>query len=158
VVGLRAYLRSYPTLGNYEYARTSSEPDAAPDLSLYQNGQAELDVNVVVDDGRQVSEAQRRALFERIASRHGAGYRDFYLVPAVGGNDRPMHPLMTWWAVLYTLSMLARYQPAEWSEYVDVDRSTFAVSIEQLLSAALVVVPELVAVTIGAVRDHVPGP
>ena len=91
LVDLRAYLGSYPTLGNYEYARTSSEPDAAPDFSLYQNGQAELDVNVVVDDGRQVSESQRRALFERIASRHGAGYRDFYLVPAVGSNDRPMH-------------------------------------------------------------------
>jgi hypothetical protein len=155
-VDLRTYLSSYPTLGAYEYVRASSNPDSPPEFLLYQNGHAELNVNVVVDGGKQTTEAQRRALFQQIGSRHGAEYDDFYLVPAIGNNNRPMHPLMTWWAVLYTLSMLARYQPAEWSEYVDVDRSSFAVSIEQMLSVALVVVPELIAVTIGAVRDQAP--
>jgi hypothetical protein len=30
---------------------------------------------------------------------------------------------MARWAVLFTLSMLARYQPAEWAAHVDVDAS-----------------------------------
>jgi hypothetical protein len=39
---------------------------------------------------------------------------------------------MAWWAVLFTLSMLARYQPAEWATHVDVDTSSHAVPIERL--------------------------
>ncbi len=48
----------------------------------------------------------------RVASR---------LLPGAGGTGQSMHPLMAWWAVLFTLSMLARYQPAEWAAHVDVD-------------------------------------
>ena len=44
-----------------------------------------------------------------------------WLLPGAGGTGQSMHPLMAWWAVLFTLSMLARYQPAEWAAHVDVD-------------------------------------
>jgi YaaC-like Protein len=35
-----------------------------------------------------------------------------WLFPAAGTAGGSLHPLMSWWAVLYTLPMLARYQPS----------------------------------------------
>ena len=66
-----------------------------------------------------------------------------YVMPAVGTQPAPMHPLMVWWAVVYALSMLARYQPDRWAAAIDVDRSAFAVAIEHLLDQALTVLPAL---------------
>lgn len=56
------------------------------------------------------------------------------VLPAVGGNAAAQKPLITWWLVLYSLSMLARYHPREWSAMIDVDRSPVAVPLEQLLA------------------------
>jgi hypothetical protein len=37
--------------------------------------------------------------------------------PKIGASDDPLpSQLMTMWALLYGLSHLARYQPAEWSQ------------------------------------------
>lgn len=148
---LQTYLRSYPTIVDYSYLKVGDGLEDAPAVSLYEDGRGEIQLNLMADNGRSVSEAERRALFERIATNHGTGYYDFYLVPAVGSNTQPMHPLMTWWAVLYTFSMLARYQPAEWANCIDVDRSTYAVPVERLLEDALAAVPRLIASTIRTV-------
>lgn len=61
-----------------------------------------------------------------------------------------MHPLMIWWAILYTLSMLARYHPEAWTAVTDVDTSSHAVPIEYLLDAAQSAVPDLLWRTIAA--------
>jgi kynureninase len=74
-----------------------------------------------------------------------------YFFPVVTSQKRSFHPLMAWWAVLHTLSMLARYQPAEWASYINVDTSQYAVAIERLLKAAIRVLPQLVAETIDRV-------
>jgi hypothetical protein len=74
-----------------------------------------------------------------------------YLIPAVGAARRCLHPLMSWWAVLHTLSMFARYEPSEWARYIAVDSSPFAVPIEELLTTAINVVPRLIAAAIGEV-------
>ena len=55
---------------------------------------------------------------------------------------------MTWWCVLQALSMLARYQPAEWASHIAVDTSRHAVAIEQLMAASLKAVPELIMATL----------
>lgn len=55
-------------------------------------------------------------------------------------------------AVLYTLSMLARYQPAEWSTCIDIDRSEHANAVEHLLLQARTRVPELVLAVLKSVR------
>ncbi|SCF48739.1 YaaC-like Protein [Micromonospora matsumotoense] len=149
---LALYLRSYPTLRGYSYVKADDGPDADPAVVIYSSGRGEVHLNLVVDNGRSVEDQARRAYFETIATKHGEAYRSFYLVPVVGENKHPMHPLMTWWAVLYTLSMLARYQPAEWATYINVDRSSHAVPIEHLLAEALSAVPGLIASTIRAVR------
>jgi hypothetical protein len=47
-----------------------------------------------------------------------------------------------------TLSMLARYQPAQWVVHIDVNSSPFAVALERLLDDALIAVPRLVYSTL----------
>jgi hypothetical protein len=66
------------------------------------------------------------------------------LVPVIGGMRESVHPLVLWWAVLFTLSILARYEPDTWSELIDINRSREADAIEQLLDDALKMVPNLV--------------
>ncbi|MHB1433527.1 MAG: YaaC family protein [Streptosporangiaceae bacterium] len=68
-----------------------------------------------------------------------------WLFPAAGTAGRSLHPLMTWWAVLYTLSMLARYQPAERAGHINVDYSRHAVAVESPLRRAISMVPALTA-------------
>jgi hypothetical protein len=51
--------------------------------------------------------------------------------------------LLAWWAILFALSMLARYQPETWTAYLDVDKCAYAVPLETLLDRALVTCPEL---------------
>ena len=66
------------------------------------------------------------------------------VLPAVGGNTEPLHPLITWWAVLYGLSMLARYEPSSWTEAISVNRSAHAVVLEVLLDEAANSCPPLI--------------
>lgn len=68
-------------------------------------------------------------------------------LPALGGNARPQHPFITWWLVLYGLSMLARYCPNEWTQALDVDRSKLAVALDRLIAAARGEVPRLIVET-----------
>jgi len=75
----------------------------------------------------------------------------FYLFPATVAGAEPLHPLMTWWAVLYTLSMLARYQPAEWARWIDINHSEYANAVEHLLGEAQNVVPEIILTTLSIV-------
>ncbi|SHN14533.1 YaaC family protein [Streptomyces yunnanensis] len=56
----------------------------------------------------------------------------------------PPTPLMSWWLILYSFSMLARYQPRKWSEALDVDKSPNAAALEYALDIALEVIPHLV--------------
>lgn len=68
-----------------------------------------------------------------------------YLRPAVEkGVIVPPSPLMTWWTVLYSLSMLARYRPKKWVELLDLDKSRYAVPLQFALELALEVLPHLV--------------
>jgi hypothetical protein len=64
--------------------------------------------------------------------------------PSLDGGDRPIHPLLVWWAILFRLSMLARYEPQAWERFSDVNVSADAVPLEHILNAALSAVPELI--------------
>jgi hypothetical protein len=52
--------------------------------------------------------------------------------------------LVIWWALLYALSMLARYQSAAWSRTLDYDGSAWAAPLGELLRIGVEVVPALV--------------
>lgn len=72
-------------------------------------------------------------------------------VPVIAGMREPVHPITIWWSVLFTLSMLARYEPDTWSAFIDVDRSAHASAIEHVLDVALDAVPELVLEAINGI-------
>lgn len=55
------------------------------------------------------------------------------VLPAVGGNDRAQHPLVTWHLVLYAFSMLARYHGPFWSGLLDYDNNQDAVPLRLLV-------------------------
>jgi len=90
------------------------------------------------------TEAEIREFFDQIAPEDR--YRDDrFLRPCVeGGNRPPPSPLMTWWLLLYSFSMLARYQPRKWTALLDLDKSRCAVSLQYALDTALSAIPHLV--------------
>lgn len=50
---------------------------------------------------------------------------------------------VSWWVVLYALSMLARYAPSKWTETLSLSDSGIASRVEFLLDAAVGAVPEI---------------
>lgn len=66
------------------------------------------------------------------------------IFPAVGGTAS-LHPLASWWMVLFALSMLARYSPRDWSNVMSLQTSKLASVLEYVLDVALDVVPNLVS-------------
>jgi hypothetical protein len=146
-VDLDQYLEAYPGARNYHsYVRTGKGRDFEPQFTRHVDGWGELQMNwQAVEDGTSCT-ADRRIEFIRSITRLYRG--DRYFFPVIGNSNSGIHPLMAWWTVLHSLSMLARYQPAEWSAHIYVDRSQYAVALEVLLSEALTVVPALIAETI----------
>ncbi len=59
-------------------------------------------------------------------------------------DDIALSWLLTWWTLLFGLSMLARYEPVGWATALDVESSELAVPLEELLDIALELVPELI--------------
>jgi hypothetical protein len=68
-----------------------------------------------------------------------------WLRPAIVGNTEPPSPIMTWWALLFALSMLARYHPVAWAQALNVDSSPVAVALERAMRKAIDALPQLVA-------------
>ncbi|GAA3068577.1 hypothetical protein GCM10010464_35970 [Pseudonocardia yunnanensis] len=71
-----------------------------------------------------------------IYSDRNALSKSTWVIPTLAGNDEPLKPIVTWWAVLFTLSMLARYQPSSWTKMLDIDSSPDAPAVEYLLDEA----------------------
>jgi hypothetical protein len=67
-----------------------------------------------------------------------------WLRPLIGGGHESPSPLMTWWILLFGLSCLARYHPAEWTAMLDVDKSRIAAGLEAMLMDGLNTIPGLV--------------
>jgi hypothetical protein len=65
------------------------------------------------------------------------------LLPRAGGRDT-LSPLMLWWALLFGLSSIARYDPETWIGALAVNDSELAVPIEAALDAALEALPDLI--------------
>ena len=74
-----------------------------------------------------------------------------WLRPALSGAEAPPFALMTWWALLFGLSMLARYHPAKWAVALDRQRSQAATELDRAMDLALAAVPHLV---LEAVASH----
>lgn len=68
---------------------------------------------------------------------------DHWLRPELSDGSSPSE-LMTWWALLYALSMLARYEPAGWFKALAYDNSPWAAPLGELLRVGIAVVPDMV--------------
>lgn len=85
-----------------------------------------------------------RSAIDEPIDRSFAGPASGWLVPRLPGTTRATSQLIVWWLALYQMSMLARYQPLEWTALLNVDLSTLALPIERVLNEAYHIVPYLV--------------
>lgn len=69
--------------------------------------------------------------------------REHWLLPVVGDGRDELTPLLLWWALLFGLSLLARYEPVTWRAVLDPDGSELAYNLERLLEEALDITPDL---------------
>lgn len=84
-----------------------------------------------------------------------ATYRgDTIIFPAVPGASSVMLPMMIWWAILYSLSMLTRYRPETWTKLVNVDASKYSVPVEFILEVGLDAVPDVIAHALDDAPTH----
>lgn len=137
---IREWLRPYPALAKLGTPRHVSEPWS------YPYGSSSITVTWDVSgDGKAGTQAQWvRSILDVVSAEHGPSGSPYgEVLPGVGGNDSAQDPLVTWWLVLYGLSNLVRYHPAAWRATLDVDKSTLAVPLEQLVSFASEKVPDL---------------
>jgi hypothetical protein len=110
-----------------------------------RNGRLGIGLCWPVDDG----DARGFKALEVVATRHGPSY---YLRPGLGEDGAEVNVLMTWWASLFALSSLTRYEPARWRAALDVDDSELAVVLEEVLEVARERVPELLFETLAEDR------
>ncbi|MFI8301369.1 YaaC family protein [Streptomyces nigra] len=149
---LADFLTSYPAVARHEsYVTTRAlthGSEASPEYTRYNHGGGELTINWQMPQGKGsgfdglATGAERLAHLRAMTRKHTG---DRYFLPVLPPMKRELHPLMAWWAVLYALSMLSRYQPAAWSELINVDRNQHAVPIERLLEHAINHLPILIA-------------
>ncbi len=93
----------------------------------------------------EMSKEELEAFFGKVAPEYR--YRgDRFLRPSIdGAGGLPPSPLMTWWLLLYSFSILARYEPRRWVKLLDRDTSKgVAVLVRYALEEALTAVPQLV--------------
>ncbi|MEV5123583.1 YaaC family protein [Streptomyces decoyicus] len=154
---LADFLTSYPAVARHEsYVTTGAGPEAPPEYSRRDPGRGEMTINWQMPQGTGTGFDGLATGAERLAylpamTRSYAG--DRYFLPVHPPMKRELHPLMAWWAVLYALSMFARYQPAAWTKLINVDGSEHAVLIERLLERSISHLPVLIAHTITEVSS-----
>jgi hypothetical protein len=129
-------LKRYPSLSDLELPVAYGQP-----IGVDKGASGESSVSLYLPSSVH-SKFSTQQEMARFLGHQIAGYECAY--PTLDGSGKPLHPLVAWWAVLYGLSMLARYEPALWGRAIDVNQSKEAVPIELLLQAALDHVPELI--------------
>ena len=128
-------LRHYPTAAEWAAMRPQG-------MRLERPGVGGWDVDVFWE-AESASPGERGAEFESHAIQHRTRGH-WWLRPDLNEAGDFLWPLMTWWALLYGLSMLARYHPAEWTAALQVDESAETVPLEAALDQALNAVPHFV--------------
>jgi hypothetical protein len=131
---LRKHLAPYPSLAEWRL------PDPTSRIP-YQRGAygSQTWLYVPIAFPKSTSESEKAALAERATEYHGI----LSVYPELDDSNLPAHPFLLWWAVLFTLSRLARYEPNVWLKLTSVSEDPSAVPIEYILNEAIRAVPEL---------------
>lgn len=137
---LRGWLAQYPSLAGWDFV---TAPDGPVGYRLHDGGRS-LDLPLRVPKFAESTELV--ALQQRAFTYHSI----MAVYPQLS-DGQPAHPFMLWWAVLYVLSRLARYEPRDWMRLVDVSQSAEAAAIEYLLDEAMLALPEVAYSCIEAV-------
>ena len=74
-----------------------------------------------------------------------------WLIPRLGGAVGPPHPLVVWWALLFALSMRARYDPEGWTGTSTRTRAPARWSLRPCSTCQLGLCPELLVETMPSV-------
>ena len=139
---LKEFLLHYPAAGSWVLPSDVTHTDPT---EMWLPGHIHESLNVLVLLWPTDPSATKHPVLTGIPARVGARYfNESYLFPALGDNTQPLHPLLAWWAVLYALSMVARYEPRAWTSMTAVNTSEEAVSIEHLLDTAVHRLPRLI--------------
>ena len=145
---LDSYLHAFPDAPPCDsYRRHTTEHGWVPDFLPHPDGWGQLVMNWALPGGD--GDMEDKLGYVRAVTRPYNG--GWWLFPAAGMAGRSLHPLMVWWAILHTLSMLARYQPAEWAAHINIDASRHAVAVESLLERAINLIPALITEAIDQV-------
>ncbi|MFJ1634165.1 MULTISPECIES: YaaC family protein [Streptomyces] len=143
---LETFLARYPTLDGW--SRKEIAGAQAVSWEEQSNGfQQKLMIYVPDEKGGPEARDGGRATVRAKATAY-RGPDDLFLFPSIGAMQEPVHPLLVWWALLFGLSMLARYEPEHWASIVDIDHSSDANAVEHLLDEAVAVVPHLALLAI----------
>lgn len=138
---LKEYLARYPALTGWRTTTPTGGNIGWPGRDRDLNLQFEL--------------SAADATSGHIVGDRSTQYRGFQMAfPTLAEETTPLHPLMAWWAVLYTLSMATRYDPAQWTALINIDRTQQATAIEFVLDTALAAVPDLLDEAIDFVSEQ----
>jgi hypothetical protein len=154
------YLSAYPGARDYkEYLRTQRAPlDATahltprevPHFTIDSDERVSLQMHWSASDGTNLPPFVRDDYVLSLAKRHAGSA---YFFPEISSAGARIAPLMAWWAVLFSLSMIARYNPSTWTQHLDINTSRYAYPVERLLDDALLTVPSLIAEAIEQVSQ-----
>jgi hypothetical protein len=135
---LRNYLNQYSTADGWESSTVQSVP-------AFQDPAAGWATRLQWRLPQASGSAAERSeyLLTTVAPRYDT-FSCGWIRPALGPKRDSPSALMTWWAVLYALSMLARYYPDKWVKILDLDHCADAVPVRAILDDALTAVPRLV--------------
>lgn len=133
------YLSAYPAMSGYRFGAGGGQPIG---LQPCSDGTSQVRVYWSDDDACRITPEIVR---KKVAITY-AGHT--YAYPCLDGTGKAIHPLVVWWATLFGLSILARYEPQAWGRAIDVNKSSEAVAVEHILDAALDSLPELVLRTL----------
>lgn len=132
---LSSFLESYPTLRGGE--PLTNDTDSIVEWR-YLGPQHKL-MQILISLPLEVNE-----LSHPIPDRYNVKGLNMVLA-CTDGCGKADHPFTLWWALLFSLSMIARYAPREWRKMINVDTSAGAVRLEQTLEAAQISVPDFAA-------------
>jgi hypothetical protein len=138
---LSGWFSQYPGLADAQLGYSS--PIQALPSSPTQPIYLAIDSDAVVQVPLVLAKEPKRGLQQAMEMRAPAYHGVHRAYPDLDECGRPVDPFLLWWAVLYVLSRLARYEPRVWERLISVKQSAFAVAIEYLLDEAQIAIPEL---------------